>query len=79
MMLDITDDNAIRKLHVELARAMNCVFKQFEISDDKNPVLVLTEIEDMTSNTKKRLLTSRAVSKASDGMVLSLASGDTCE
>lgn len=79
MTVDITDKIAIKKLHVEYARAINCSREQFKVTGGTYTSAVPTELRAMTTNTKKRLLTSLAVSKASDGMVLSLVSGDTCE
>lgn len=79
IQVDKLDDNAIRKLHVESARAINCLFEQSEISDDENPSVVAEGITSRTTNTKQRLLAYLTFSKASSGMVLSDVSGDTCE
>ena len=79
MTVDITDNIAIKKQHVEYGRAINCAAEQFKLTEGTYSSAVPRELRAMTTNTKKRLLASLAVSKASDGMVLSLASGDTCE
>lgn len=73
MTVDVTDDIELRKLFNELGRSINCAFDRFD-----NPV-VIDELEAMTANTKQRLLTHLAVSKAADGMVFSAERGDTCE
>ena len=79
MTIDVADKIAVKKLGIEEGKAVNCAFDRFEMSADKNPLIVMTEIEAMTANTKKRLLAYLAVSKAASGMAFSSVSGDTCE
>ncbi len=78
MVVDITDKDAIRRAHVAIGEAINCTFIHFTDfggATRNNPSIMFDEIEAMTKNTKKRLLTSLAVDKASDGMVISLPDG----
>lgn len=80
LVVDITDMNAVKNANRKLTEAVYCIYSRFDGSNgSKQPGQVSQELESITPNTKERLLTYLAFSKALDGTSWSLPEGDTCE
>jgi hypothetical protein len=82
-LIILTDPNDIfnlKKAGIQSGKAIDCIFIKFKMNSiDKNPSIVSSEIESITTNTKSRLLAYLAYAKGLDGTVFTLSNGDTCE
>jgi hypothetical protein len=64
----------------KINNAIHCLYSRFKGSTgDNHPAAVSDEIEAITTNTEKRLLSYLAYDKSLDGTTSSLPLGDTCE
>ncbi|WP_228284823.1 hypothetical protein [Acinetobacter pollinis] len=79
LLVDVNNRTALQTIGNADSRAISCIFKK--IPDEKSPSggSVIEEIYGATTNTKKRLLASLAVDKASNGMVFKLPNEDVCD
>ena len=80
LKVDPTDRLAVKLVDRQNSRAIHCLYSKFEGGTvSKEPSRVVSEIESMTSNTKKRLLAYLKYNRALDGTSSSLPDEDTCE
>jgi hypothetical protein len=80
LLVDKTDIVAVKRADMQNARAQNCIFLKFDATKgDENPNIAWKKIRSMSTNTKVRLRAYLDFSKALEGTVLSLPTGDTCE
>jgi len=80
LLVDTSDAAALDAVSAMGMRAANCRGSVFPGPDD-GPASwqMATDLESMTTNTKKRLLAYLAYNKARSGSVSTLPKGDTCE
>lgn len=79
LLVDKTDDIAVKETIIALSRAQNCLFLSFSGEDGATQgASVSEEIEAITTNTKERLLEYMAFAEALDGKTWTLPTGDTC-
>lgn len=80
LLVDKTNQSALKALAIAEDRAVNCVYSKFDgTGSSKKPSVVVGEIESVTTNTKERLLAYLAFSKALNGTTGTIPAGDTCE
>ncbi|MDR1554698.1 MAG: hypothetical protein LBS39_01570 [Campylobacteraceae bacterium] len=80
LLVDTTDQFAVKWADIQNARAQHCIFLKFDITKgDENPSTAWNKVRSMTTNTKVRLRAYLDFDKALWGIVLSLPEGDTCE
>ena len=80
LLTDKTDILVVKEVNRGIARADTCIFAQFDgKNNSKNPWRVSIEMEEMTTNTKKRLLAYHAFNKALSGTSWTMPSGNSCE
>ena len=80
LLADKTDSIAVKEVAYKNVLATKCIYLKFSGgSSSKEPSLVASEIETITTNTKLRLLEYLELNKALDGTSWSLPVGDTCE
>lgn len=77
MLIDTSDDDAVRTTIVGMARAVECLGTRF--LDITQRAAVLTAIEKVTANTRERSMQYIKFSKALSGSVLTLPSQGTCD
>lgn len=69
----------VRKMVAQqLNDGVSCVYAKF-YNTDTRPSAVIDELEAMTTNTKRRLLSYIAYNNAMDGISLAMPEGDACE
>lgn len=80
LLTDLTDTVNLKKAGIQSGKAIDCIFIKFKMNSiDKNPSIVSSEIQSITTNTKSRLLAYLAYAKGLDGTVFTLSNGDICE
>lgn len=79
LLVNTNDRVALQAISNAEARAVSCIYEKIPNGESPSHGSVVEEISSATTNTKKRLLASLAVDKASDGMVIRLPSEDVCD
>jgi hypothetical protein len=80
ILVDKNDATAVKAAALESAKAVHCIYTQFDgNAGTKQAAAVIEEIESISTSTKARLLAYLAFAKALDGTSGSVPEGDTCE
>ncbi|MCX2535004.1 hypothetical protein OQ486_16290 [Plesiomonas shigelloides] len=78
--VDSTDVLAVKKAARDNSNAISCIYSRFDPNSEyKSAMQVVQEIEAVTFNTKKRLLSYFKFNKALDGTSWAAPEGETCE
>lgn len=79
LLVNINDRVALQTIGNADSRAISCIYEKIPNGESPSHGSVVEEIYGATTNTKKRLLASLAVDKASNGMVFKLPNEDVCD
>ncbi|SKC32860.1 hypothetical protein CZ809_02388 [Photobacterium piscicola] len=81
LIADINNKLKVKQINKLNSRAINCIFSKFNSTKENAiyPARVASELESITTKTKKRLLAYLKFNKALDGTTWSLPVGDSCE
>ncbi|MFV5490807.1 hypothetical protein [Acinetobacter sp. ASP199] len=79
LAVNLEDEVALQASSHEADRAMTCVYKTFKSEPNIDASDVVDEIDNMTTNTKKRLQAYYKYSDALDGFVFTIPQRDYCD